>query len=79
MRYLFLALALSCSASHLATASLRAEPHTHEIADEVCQARGSDGEPCKGRVTRGESSSSGVWYTCSNGHKFFVKAKVRIK
>ena len=79
MRYLFLALVLTGTTAPLTMTPLRAEGHVHDLACEICQMKDALGEPCKGKVTRGESSASGVSYTCSNGHKFVVKSKVRVK
>lgn len=79
MRHLFLALVLACTTAPLTTTSLRAEGHAQDLTCEICQMKDQNGDSCKGKVTRGESSSKGVNYTCSNGHKFFVKSKIQVK
>lgn len=78
MRYLFLALVLTGTTAPLTTTPLRAGGHAHDLACEICQMKDVRGDPCKGKVTRGESNANGVAYTCSSGHKFFVKSKVRV-
>ena len=60
------------------TTSAQAERKSYDISCEICQMKDGAGVSCKGRVTRGTSSASGVNYTCSNGHKFVVKSKIRI-
>ena len=77
MRYLFLALTLACTTLS-PMADMRVENLSPAPACEVCQMKDASGAPCKGRVTKGSSSPSGVNYTCSNGHRFFVKSKIRV-
>jgi hypothetical protein len=78
MRYLFLALVLTSATAPLTTTPLRAEGHVHDLSCEICQMKDVRGDPCKGKVTRGEANAYGVAYTCSSGHKFVVKSKVRV-
>ena len=59
--------------------SANAEIPTHAIGWEICQVKGSNGEHCRGSVKRVSSGPDGVHYTCSFGHKFFVKSKIRIR
>jgi hypothetical protein len=77
MRKILMLLCLSLTMATLLTA-LRADNPSHGISCEICQKKGSDGSPCKGRVTRGQSSAAGVSYTCSNGHSFVVRSKIRV-
>ncbi len=78
MRNTLLALLMTCSTATLVTKPLQAGAYPQDLSCEICQMKDGAGGPCKGRVTRGTSSASGVNYTCSNGHKFFVKSKIRI-
>jgi hypothetical protein len=77
MRKILLVLGLTLSLAPLPTA-LRAENPNQSLSCEICQKKGSDGSPCKGKVTRGQSSPAGVSYTCSNGHSFVVRSKIRV-
>jgi hypothetical protein len=51
---------------------------TRDISSEICRKTDKDGNPCKGKVTRGSASTSGITYSCSNGHTFTVPPKVRV-
>ena len=77
MRKILLLLGLALSMAPLPT-DLRAEHPAQNLSCEICKNKGSDGSPCKGKVTRGQSTPDGVSYTCSNGHRFFVKSKIRV-
>ena len=77
MRKILLTLALALSIAPLPT-DLRAEHPIHDLSCEICQSKGSDGSACKGKVSRGQSSPAGVNYSCSNGHSFFVRSKIRV-
>jgi len=77
MRKILLTLCLTLALAPLPT-SLKADNPAQNLSCEICQKKGSDGSNCKGKVTRGESSPAGVSYTCSNGHRFFVKSKIRV-
>jgi len=55
------------------------ETSARTISCEICQMKDKNGDSCKGRVTKGSSSPSGIHYTCSNGHSFFVKSKIRAR
>ena len=79
MRNLFLLLALFSSAAPLGTGALRAEGSGHDLTCEVCRQKEKDGSACKGKVTRGPTTSAGVTYSCSNGHTFTVEPKVKIR
>jgi hypothetical protein len=79
MRNTLLTLLLTCSTATLATKPLQAGAHPQDLSCEICQMKDQNGDSCKGKVTRGESSSRGVDYTCSKGHTFFVKSKIRVK
>ena len=77
MRKILLTLVLSLSLAPLPT-DLRAEHPLQGLSCEVCQSKGSDGRNCKGKVTRGQQTAEGISYTCSNGHRFFIKSKIRV-
>jgi hypothetical protein len=77
MRKILLTLCLTLALAPLPT-SLKAEHPAQNLSCEICKSKGSDGSPCKGKVTRGQSTPDGVSYTCSNGHRFFVKSKIRV-
>ena len=77
MRKILLTLVLSLSLAPQPT-DLRAEHPLRGLSCEICQSKASDGSNCKGKVTRGQSTPAGVNYTCSNGHRFFIKSKVRV-
>jgi len=78
MNKLLALLALAAISILPAATPLRAEGHVHDLSCEICQMKDVRGDPCKGKVTRGESNANGVTYTCSSGHKFVVKSKVRV-
>jgi hypothetical protein len=77
MRNILLTLCVCLSLAPLPT-TLLAENSTHALSCEICQKKDSNGSPCKGKVTRGQANSSGVNYSCSNGHSFFVRSKIRV-
>lgn len=77
MRKILLTLCLSFSIAPLHM-TLRAEHPAHGLSCEICQKKDRDGNSCKGKVTRGQASPAGINYTCSNGHSFLVKSKVRV-
>jgi hypothetical protein len=59
--------------------SADAETSARSISCEICQMKDGNGDPCKGKVTKVSSSPSGINYICSNGHKFIVKSKIRVR
>ena len=61
------------------TMAISAESHTQDIACEIYRKTDEDGNPCKGKVTRGSTNSSGITYSCSKGHTFTVEPKTRVK
>jgi hypothetical protein len=78
MQNILLALLLAGLSATVGPSSLQATSHSHDLSCEICQMKDANGGQCKGKVTRGTSSTSGVSYTCSNGHKFVVKSKIRV-
>lgn len=78
MQNMLLVLLLAGLTATVAPSSLQAASHSHDLSCEICQMKDANGGQCKGKVTRGASSASGVSYTCSNGHKFVVKSKIRV-
>lgn len=74
-----IALLLSLAALIGATSEISPATPTRDIASEICRKTDKDGNPCKGKVTRGSTSSSGITYSCSNGHTFTVEPKTRVK
>ena len=77
MRKILLLLGLALSMAPLPT-DLRAEHPAQNLSCEICQKKDRNGDNCKGKVTRGQSSAAGVSYTCSNGHSFVVRSKIRV-
>jgi hypothetical protein len=72
------ALLLSLLALIGATSEISAGTTTQDISCEICRQKDKDGNPCKGKVTRGSASTSGIRYSCSNGHTFTVPPKIRV-
>lgn len=73
------ALLLSLAALIGATSEISAGTSTQDISCEICRQKNKDGSPCKGKVTRGSTTSSGITYSCSNGHTFTVEPKTRVR
>lgn len=78
MKTLILLLVATTVGSPLLTSANQESP-AHDIACEICHKKDKDGNPCKGKVTRESTSSSGITYSCSNGHTFTVEPKVRVR
>jgi hypothetical protein len=74
-----IALLLSLAALTGGTTEASPATPTRDIASEICRKTDKGGNPCKGKVTRGSTSSSGITYSCSSGHTFTVEPKTRVK
>ena len=78
MKAVFLLLVVTTLGGPQLTSASQESP-AHDICCEICRKTDKDGNPCKGKVTRESTSSSGIRYSCSNGHTFTVEPKVKIR
>ena len=78
MSKLFSLIAFAALAALPAHTSAEAERKSYDVSCEICRRTDSAGKPCKGKVTRESTSSSGITYSCSAGHTFSVPPKVRV-